>query len=376
MAEEQTETAPEAGAEPVQPPPDVSAADGEKIIESAAEAAELHARAGERRNKGDQDAFARAMEAMGGEPEVSEPKPEVSEPKPEAAPAESKGAEAAAETGAPEPGPEAVPQERARWAALTQAEQRITQQRREMKADMEALRQERAKFEAKLQGLAKLDGGDAVGGLADLGISYNDLTASVLKSGDPSQKIEPHLEPLQKQLAEMETRLKAREEAVAQRDQQQQMAGVMTTIRATIEGGKEERYELLSSYPNAEHEVFTLIKTEWERAGSPSDLNGNPQATLTREQAADRLEAHLLEEATSRLSAKKVRALLENGAKQTQKTPAAPSANQGQKTGRKRPKTQTLTNNQSGQVARTGGVDYSAAACRARALEAMQEEGE
>jgi hypothetical protein len=367
MTVEKPDTAPEGGTEGGAP--NVADPDGTKIVESAAEATALHEKAAESRAKTDSDAFTRAMEAMGDEPPVEDPPPPVEDPPPADPPPP--GDPPAGDPPPADPPPEDA-QESARWAALTQAEQRITQQRREMKADAEVLRREREAFTQQIAGLAKIKAGNAVEGLAELGVSYNDLTAKVLKNGDPSQKIEPHLEPLQKQLAEMEARLKAREEAVTQQVQQQKFEQVLGTIRTQIDAGKEERYELLSTYPGAEHEVFALIETEWKRAGSPCDVNGNPQATLTKEQAADRLEAHLLQETTGRLTAKKVRALLGNGAKQTQKVEAAPSANQGQTKGRRRPKTQTLTNNQSGQVSR-GPVDYSDAACHDRALEAMGE---
>ena len=208
---------------------------------------------------------------------------------------------------------------------------------------------------------------DPLGGLEALGVKYDDLTAAIL-SGGKQPDLKPLRDEVEKRFEEMQAQIRERDEKLAQAQREQQARQASENIRGRLEAGKEDRWELLHFQPNYSDEVFRLIEIEWKNAGEPVDERGNAIPTLTVEEAADKLEAYLVDQAKPYLQAKKLRA--SPAPEQAQRA----SANPGVVAAAKKPPA-TLTNTHAAQVARGApALDPESRRKRALAVLDAQEE--
>lgn len=242
-------------------------------------------------------AFSRALAALDAQGETETPAEEpTEEPAAEAEPATTEEPEAEPEE-APAEEPPVVTSDA--FAAL--------------EAERAAFAQERAAFEAAKQAAqadprlaaVELLPKDPRKALEALGTSYNEITALMLGKKAPEAEAEPEeTNPALEKIAALEAKLAEQEYA---RNMEMATKHVHSTLTSMgEEDGNTDRWEMLTNEPAWEREVVEFIDTKWKQAGSPRDENGNPVGALRPEEAADKLEAYLFEQAT-RYEASKVR---------------------------------------------------------------------
>ena len=309
------------------------------------------------------DAYARALAAldrMQREAEEAEGEAEDDPAAPsEAAPAEMPDP-AAAENQTPEaeapteaPAAEGAKDDPARWEALVRAERDLAQQRHELVRQQAEIDARIKSQQSKLEAIERM-GSDPLGALHALGVDYAELTRRVLANPAELQTPHPEIE-----------RLKSEIEGIRRESETRQIresiASVKHEIRGVLEGGKDDRFELLSSYPNAVDEVFHLIQIEHQQTGQVLELD----------KAADRLETYLVDQAKKQLTAKKLQTLPSKPA------PAAAPATKPQPANGESadgPPMRTLTTRAAAEPpSRQRTADEND--CRARALAVLEAEG-
>jgi hypothetical protein len=261
---------------------------------------------------------------------------------------------------------------------IAREEQRIRSEREKLKAETDRLAEASAKASAKLAAIEKINSGDVLTGLRELGLSYEQLTAAAMKrpgGASPTDMkklvddaIGAATKPLQEQL---EAERKARESAEARALQTQWQAATRAALAA-----EPERWELLTiEYDDPTSAIRDEMVRDWEEGGKLLDSRGHA-VCLTEAEAADRIEARLLKAHERRMKAKKLAARTE-----PEEDPKLPDDAQteplqaGEKGGtnggtRKRPP-KTLTNTDASTVARSGPSN-DPKVYRARALAVMR----
>jgi hypothetical protein len=262
------------------------------------------------------DAFARAMAAL--DKQDKEPEPAA------AAPAEEP---AASDT---EAQPEATPEPVKEQPGALESD-RLVRALEEQRAAVRALEQQRSEYEAKLReidsekaGLSKLaqarkalDEGDALTALAELGVTYEDLTRAVIGGAAPKVAVKS---PMEQQLEALAAKHAALEQQLTKREADAQRNAAVGHVRSEV---PQTDFPLLAAVPAWEEEVIEGVRLEWERAGYAGDV-----PPVSPRDIAERLEAYLAEETLKRakLSPKVLAALAATNDPSHVKPPAAPAS--------------------------------------------------
>lgn len=244
---------------------------------------------------------------------------------------------------------------RRRFAGLQREEQRLREERENLKTEKTKTELELATLRKEADALKRIQSGDVLGGLEAMGLTYSQLTAAMMKRGskaDPEaiaklidERVGNEVQSIKKQLDEEKAK---REKAELARG----VAEYRAELRKELAPGKDDRWELLhleADDPAAE--VHELIRIEWEREGKPVDEQGVPIALSTAE-AADKIEKYLLEKSKKLLRAKKLRSDAEPESEE-QSSPSERRAGKDGKAPAKKPPV-TLGNNHVSEVSRNG----------------------
>lgn len=254
------------------------------------------------------DAFARAMAALDRQEKEAVPDETPAAPAAETAPAEEQ------ETGDTQATPEPAPEPEPVKPAAELESDRIVRALEEQRAAMRELERQRSEYEAKSReietqraDLAKLaqahkalSEGDALTALAELGVSYEDLTKAVISGAAP--KVEPK-SPVLSAIEELKAEQAALKDQLAKREAEAARHAALSHVRSEVPASD---FPLLAAHGDWEAEVIEGVRLEWERAGFVGDA-----PPVTPRQIAERLEAYLTEETLRRakLSPKVLEAL-------------------------------------------------------------------
>lgn len=331
------------------------------------------------------DAFSRAMAALGGEepsaPAAPPPAAPASPPPAQAGgsppPGASAGAPPAPAAGGTPP-PAAPVQAGPEWERFLAEQRRVGEESARVQATAAALAEQQARWAKQSAAYEKIASGDVQGGLADLGTSYGDLTAQVI-SGKGGKKpaataaappaasaIPPEVQKQLEELAQWKTSQTQLQERNAAQEAWNQIGG---TIRSIVAADTSDRWDLLKSEPKYEERVYDLMDQAWVAAGRPAT------PPLTYEAAADKVEAFLVEDVKRRGQSAKTKALLGIGASPANTpppgtatsgtspaNPPAPTANRGPT---------TLSSSMSAEVTRQPAT-ADPGECRKRALAVLE----
>lgn len=238
-----------------------------------------------------------------------------------------------------EPAPQAKPDERVsgRMEMLIKREQ-------------QALHRERAakEYEQKLQDKLKLidefeqaKGGNSKKALELLGLSYDQLTQSVLKDGEiPAEvglkKIEDRLNKFEMTLEEKEKKQEQDRRQYAEQQVENAKKNFQTEIGTYLSDNK-DRYELIQ-YDGLENLVYDVIDEHYNRTLNPETGIGK---VMSIKEAADKVEEHLEKKYLKSRELTKVKALWGAIPKATQEQ----LAKQNQTQNKVQTPPRTLTNN-------------------------------
>lgn len=196
------------------------------------------------------------------------------------------------EGGAPAPKPsEPKPEEDA-----AQRFARIARREKELRRQKQALKAEQAEVNAakELRQVAKTNPKKL---LETYGLSVDDVLMAAADITPPEPEPEDPIAVLKREIEELKTakRLEAEEKHAAEvKAKQSQLDAFKSSIRQMVDEN-EERYELIKMQDQSEL-VWDVIEAQYQR----------DQTVLTAEQAADKVEAYLLEQASKLTAAKKL----------------------------------------------------------------------
>jgi hypothetical protein len=237
------------------------------------------------------------------------PQPAAPVADPAAAVAPASPEQSAAPAQSPEQ-PQQTPKERAdaeRFAALVRRESALQKQRSEFKAQQDEVARWREQAKANEERLAKAKA-NPLEALKALGLSYEDVTAFVLNDSRPTPDLE--IRSVREEIAairrEREEQARADAEAEKQRLQSEQ-AAVLDGFRAETTAFIDSRvddYELIR-LQGAHGAVVDYIAQQYAQ----SVRDGQPRI-LTQKEAADHIEARLVEQAEKIAATKKFQAKL------------------------------------------------------------------
>jgi hypothetical protein len=274
--------------------------------------------------------------------------------------------EAAAESAEPEPAAEATPEPKvdqettAEKPAATQlesdrfvaaleehrkAQRQLDAQRREYEGKLAQLESEKASLSKLAQARAALDADDPLTALAELGVSYEDLTRRVIGGASPKAQVKT---AEQERLERLEAALEQQKTLLAQRDRDAALRSTVDVVRSEVPSTE---YPLLAAQPNWEHEIIEGIRLEWEKVGFEGDL-----PPVSARDVAERIEAYLYDDVVRRakLSPKVLAALsAQNDPSHVNKAGAQAVAQPVRTNGSAR----TLTSADSGNVSRIAKSD-------------------
>lgn len=245
-----------------------------------------------------------------------------------------------------------------RERSLAEAEKASKAAAAEAEAKAKAAEERLARIEAEAKRVADLEQKIAnarrnpMAALQALGLSYKDVTESVLQDGKPSpellaadfdarlqKELESRMKPLQERLDAYEEQRRKAEEAQEKAQTDAQHAQAIATLdrnaRAYLEANA-ERYEAIAAF-EAEGEVARLIELEWDRSWG----SGKP-VLLSYEQAAQRIEAFLQDQYG--ISGEDEKAARRRAFFQKRLAPPAPAAPTPAPASRPKPGTKTITN--------------------------------
>lgn len=317
------------------------------------------------------DAFARAQAAFDaqsrgadgeedGEPADHEPSAEGREAGAEdAEPTE----EAAAEAQPAETGEAREDVSARRFAAIRAAQDAIRRDREQldrMRADLE---QQASTIRLDPNHQKALDllanGGSKLEVLHALGVNYDDLTREVLSGTKTNLELSELRNQQKTEMQQMQDRLRQLEQS----NQQSQVKAYLSNVKATVASDSTDRWELLQQVDNYEQEIVDLMEERYKQTGE----------IIPFQDAADQLEAYMIEEAERYSKAQKVRkrfGLAENQARppepQATKHPEHPSEP-------RRGDNQTLTNDQASEIAARSTYGTTDEECLRRAVARFEE---
>ncbi len=156
--------------------------------------------------------------------------------------------------------------------------------------------------------------------MEETGMSFQALTELVLNDGKPSneQLLTDAEKRMEAKLAELQAKLDAKEAAEKAKQDEAALANEEKLVEEFIAGitdfvNVEPEYELIRAN-DAVALVYDVIEQHFERT---KDANGNGQI-LSNKEAADAVEAYLLDEAKKHVSLSKVQKLLQPASTATQ----------------------------------------------------------
>jgi hypothetical protein len=205
---------------------------------------------------------------------------------------------------------EAAPQQSAkekadaeRWAALTKRETALQKQREALKTQEGEVAALRKQVEEHKAALARAKS-DPLGTLKSLGLSYEDLTAAVLNDGKPAPSLE--IASVREEIAAMKREREEAQRAAAEAEKallQQEQAAVLDSFKAETRSfidAHGDDYELIRLH-GAHEAVVDFIAKQFAQ----SVKDGQPRI-LSQKEAADAIEARLVEQAEKIAATKKL----------------------------------------------------------------------
>lgn len=203
-----------------------------------------------------------------------------------------------------------------KFAALGREEKRIKalkaqfeQQQAKMTADREAWEASKSAKYIDVERLKR----EPLKVMEETGLSFQALTELVLNDGKPSneQLLTDAEKRMEAKLAELQAKLDAKEAAEKAKQDEAALANEEKLTQEFIAGitdfvNAEPEYELIRAN-DAVALVYDVIEQHFERT---KDVNGNGQI-LSNKEAADAVEAYLLDEAKKHVSLSKVQKLLQ-----------------------------------------------------------------
>lgn len=313
------------------------------------------------------DAFSRAMAALDRQEKESAPA--------DAAPAVAE--EPAAEEAAPadtQAQPEATP-EPAKSEPGELESDRIVRALEEQRAAVRELERQRAEYEARLrevdtekasvsklaQARKAIEAGDPLTALAELGLTYEDLTRRIIAGEAPKTEAKS---PAEQAIEDLRAKQAALEAKLAEREQEAARHAALSVVRTEVPASE---FPLLAAHPAWEEEIIDGVRMEWERVGYAGEA-----PPVTPRQIAERLEAYLVEETLKRAKiSPKVLEALKAANDQSQVKPP-PAAQASAAPAKPNVSARTLLPTDSGSVSRIAGTTDEATA-KARALAVLEQ---
>lgn len=234
-----------------------------------------------------------------------------------------------------------------KFAALSRKEKQLKHQERQMQLKIQEMEQRIKAQEDSLSPYRKLKESldskqNPLDALSALGLDYKKLTDEFILRPEPTEqdKVQSYVKSLEEKLAAIENKLskqdeeskKAQEEA-KKAQQERAKQNYLSHLNEYVEKNA-EKYELIKANDAADL-IYEVMEAHYNRTEQET---GEPEI-LSEEQAADMVEAHLLEEAKKIAQANKIKGLLGVQAKPQQEPQKTPTG-----------KSQTLSNNMSQQV--------------------------
>lgn len=205
---------------------------------------------------------------------------------------------ASAEPAASDAAPEPAPVTSAQFAALAKREKALVLREKAAKDEAAAVAERLARAETYEARKAKASE-DPLSVLGELGLTFEQLTAAVLKQGEPPTaddrvaKLEARLEAEAKARADGEAAAKAQAEAMSKHQLEAAVAGFKNQISGFVKENT-EKYEMIAA-EDASELVFDVIDENYNKTGK----------LMTVEAASDMVEEYLFGEAKKRLAASK-----------------------------------------------------------------------
>lgn len=253
------------------------------------------------------DYFARAMAALGAAEGEGEAGGEETPAEPAEATPAPEQPEQPAETPAESETPAEQPVTSEHFAALQRQQAELQRQAQQFQQERQQFEAERQSAARELEGLRLIREGKHLEGLERMGMTYQQLTAEMLgraKQPKPGEEQEDTVN------REVLAKIEALEQKLSGYQEAEQLARAEANVRSVVGQTTEEaqdRWELLRAQPGYERQVIEFMNGHWERSGARRDAAGNPVGVLTFEDAADKLEAYLFNEAVRRTESSKVR---------------------------------------------------------------------
>lgn len=208
-----------------------------------------------------------------------------------------------------------------KFAALARKERDLRRQMQALKAREEEFKVKETEYQTSYIPKSRITE-DTLGALSELGINYDDLVNQVLSQSGPETLEMKKLRAEIKAIKETQTQSATKAEEQAKQQYEHAVSQIRNEAKLLVDANSE--YETIKAM-GAEEAVVELIRQTFDADGT----------LLSVEEAAMKVEEHLLEEAMKMASLNKIRQRL---------APAAPAAEAEKQAPQEKQSLKTLTN--------------------------------